>query len=100
MHVNAMHKFDAHIQISVPKGLHKLKSEYKNILAEMARFPVRSDTLRARQKRSVLDKDLERIEEGIRTYEKQKVFVLKGGDGGIEAPYEQVILIENNSSLT
>ena len=59
----------------------------------MARFPVRSDTLRARQKRSVLEKDLERIEEGIRTYEKQKVFVLKGGDGGMEAPYEQVIMI-------
>ena len=59
------------------QGLHKLKSEYKTILAEMARFPVRSDTLRARQKRSVLEKDLERLEDGIKTYEKQKVYVLK-----------------------
>ena len=59
------------------QGLHKLKTEYKNVLAEMARFPVRSDTLRARQRRSVLEKDVERIEEGIRTYEKQKVFVLR-----------------------
>ena len=66
----------------------------------MARFPVRSDTLRARQKRSVLEKDLERIEEGIRTYEKQKVFVLKGGDGGMEAPYEQVIMIGQYYSTT
>jgi len=44
-----------------------------------------------------LDKDLERIEEGIRTYEKQKVFVLKGGDGGIEAPYEQAATDGNNN---
>ena len=28
-----------------------------------------------------MEKDVERIEEGIRTYEKQKVFVLKGEDG-------------------
>jgi len=91
---------DGHVLLSESQrlqGLHKLKSEYKNILAEMARFPVRSDTLRARQKRSVLEKDLERIEEGIRTYEKQKVFVLKGGDGGIEAPYEQAATDGNNN---
>ena len=28
-----------------------------------------------------MEKDVERIEEGIRTYEKQKVFVLKSEDG-------------------
>merc|ERR1712223_2172847 len=36
-------------------ALHKMKDEYQNICAEMARFPIRSDTLRVRQRRIELE---------------------------------------------
>ena len=58
-------------------ALQRMKNEYKNICAEIARFPIRSDTLRTRQKRIELEKDLDRLEGGIKTYEKEKVYIIK-----------------------
>lgn len=66
-------------------ALHKMKDEYKDICAEMARFPIRSDTLRVRQRRIELEKELIRLEDGIKTYEKEKVYVLKDNAATIES---------------
>ena len=71
---------DGHIKLTEPErrvALHKMKDEYKNICAEMARFPIRSDTLRVRQRRIELEKELIRLEDGIKSYEKENVYVLK-----------------------
>jgi hypothetical protein len=66
-------------------ALHKMKDEYKNICDEMSRFPIRSDTLRVRQRRIELEKDLVRLEDGINKYEKEKVYVLKDQSTPIES---------------
>ena len=62
-----------------------MKDEYRNICAEMSRFPIRSDTLRTRQRRIELEKELVRLEDGIKTYEKEKVYIPKDHATPIES---------------
>ena len=69
-----------------------MKDEYKNICAEMARFPIRSDTLRVRQRRIELEKDLTRLEEDISKYEKEKVYVMKGNSNNATIENSVVIV--------
>ena len=79
---------DGHVKLSDSERrveLHKMKEEYKNICAEMSRFPIRSDTLRVRQRRIELEKDLVRLEDGINKYEKERVYVLKDNSAPIES---------------
>merc|ERR1712203_111363 len=66
---------DGHVKLSDAErrvALYKMKDEYRNICAEMARFPIRSDTLRVRQRRIELEKELVRLEDGIKTYERRR----------------------------
>ena len=77
---------DGHVKLSDAErrvALHKMKDEYRNICAEMARFPIRSDTLRVRQKRIELEKELTRLEEDISKYEKEKVYIMKENNNAV-----------------
>ncbi len=58
-------------------ALKAMLAKYDKCLATVNNFPVRSDTLRARNQKVELENELRRLEEAIRTYERPKVFVKK-----------------------
>lgn len=56
-------------------ALAEMKVQYEATLREMNSFPVRTDTLRVRQKKAELETKLDKLELAMRTYERPKVFV-------------------------
>lgn len=57
------------------KTLHMLRVSYAELVREMNLLPVRTDTLRVRQKKIQLENQLSKIEEGIKVFSKSKVYV-------------------------
>ncbi|KAK6629766.1 hypothetical protein RUM43_003584 [Polyplax serrata] len=57
------------------KTLHMLRVSHAELVREMNLLPVRADTLRVRQKKMQLEAQLNKIEEGIKVFNKSKVYV-------------------------
>lgn len=57
------------------KTLHMLRVSYAELVREMNLLPVRTDTLRIRQRKIQLETQLNKIEEGIKVFNKSKVYV-------------------------
>ena len=55
--------------------LGQMKERYQHLLQQTNSFPVRADTLRVRQMKADIEKEMANLEENIRTYERPKVFV-------------------------
>jgi uncharacterized protein YjaG (DUF416 family) len=55
-----------------------LFSGYTDLVQELNMMPVRTDTLRIRNRKIELEKQLNKIEEGIKVFSKPKVFVKIG----------------------
>ena len=55
--------------------LGQMNERYKHLLQQANSFPVRADTLRVRQMKADIEKEMANLEENIRTYERPKVFV-------------------------
>jgi hypothetical protein len=53
-------------------------SGYTDLVQELNMMPVRTDTLRIRNRKIELEKQLNKIEEGIKVFSKPKVFVKIG----------------------
>lgn len=75
--------FDPHCppgHIPLPDGerkktLHMLRVSHAELVREMNLLPVRTDTLRIRQKKMQLESQLNKIEEGIKVFNKSRVYV-------------------------
>lgn len=52
-----------------------LFSDYKNLINELNRIPVRNDSLKIRQRQVLMEKELDKLEEGIELFSKEKLFV-------------------------
>ena len=52
-----------------------MKDRYQQLLQQVNSFPVRADTLRVRQAKADIEKEMANLEENIRIYERPKVFV-------------------------
>lgn len=59
----------------MPVMLLKLVSEQSELLAELSSMPICNDTLRVRMKREELEQKLAKVEEAIKIFSRQKVFV-------------------------
>lgn len=57
------------------KTLKGLNDRYEELLREVNSFPVRSDTLRTRERKRALEVELNQLDEAIRTYSRPRVFV-------------------------
>ena len=57
------------------KTLHMLRVSHVELVREMNLLPVRTDTLRVRQRKMQLEAQLNKIEEGIKVFNKSKVYV-------------------------
>ncbi|XP_076298086.1 uncharacterized protein LOC143217559 [Lasioglossum baleicum] len=55
--------------------LHILKKSYQDYVNELNLMPIKSDTLRAQQRKAEIEKQLNKLEEGIKVFSKQKVYV-------------------------
>ncbi|KAI5748749.1 hypothetical protein M8J76_001647 [Diaphorina citri] len=67
-----------HILLPTEKRLEQLeflKRNYKNLINELNRIPVRNDSLKIRQHRVVVEKELDKLEEAIKLFSKEKLFV-------------------------
>lgn len=52
-----------------------LVSEYDQLLLELNGLPVRSDSYRIKKHRTFLEKELEKMEAGLKTFSREKLFV-------------------------
>lgn len=55
--------------------LHILKKSYQDYVNELNLMPIKSDTLRAQQRKAEIEKQLNKLEEGIKVFSKPKVYV-------------------------
>ncbi|XP_076656081.1 uncharacterized protein LOC143360811 [Halictus rubicundus] len=55
--------------------LHILKKSYQDYVNELNLMPIKSDTLRAQQRKAEIEKQLNKLEEGIKVFSKSKVYV-------------------------
>ncbi|XP_043258498.1 flap endonuclease 1 [Colletes gigas] len=55
--------------------LHILKKNYQDYVNELNMMPIKSDTLRAQQRKTEIEKQLNKLEEGIKVFSKPKVYV-------------------------
>ncbi|XP_039275523.1 uncharacterized protein LOC111053085 [Nilaparvata lugens] len=57
--------------------LEGLKKHYNSLLKELNSLPVRSDTLRTKKRRIELEKELEKVDAGMKLFSQDKLFVKK-----------------------
>ncbi|XP_076627687.1 uncharacterized protein LOC143344938 [Colletes latitarsis] len=55
--------------------LHILKKNYQDYVNELNMMPIKSDTLRAQQRKAEIERQLNKLEEGIKVFSKPKVYV-------------------------
>ncbi|XP_015437876.1 PREDICTED: uncharacterized protein DDB_G0287625 [Dufourea novaeangliae] len=55
--------------------LYILKKNYQDYVNELNMMPIKSDTLRAQQRKAEIEKQLNKLEEGIKVFSKPKVYV-------------------------
>ncbi|XP_034934326.1 uncharacterized protein [Chelonus insularis] len=55
--------------------LRMLKKSYQDYVNELNKMPIRSDTLRCQKKKAEIEKQLNKLEEGIKLFSRPKVFV-------------------------
>jgi hypothetical protein len=55
--------------------LYRIKQKHKELTDELSAMPIRNDTLRIRNKREELEQKLAKVEEAIKIFSRQKVFV-------------------------
>lgn len=56
--------------------LKRLNDRYEEVIMDLNRLPVSSDTMRIRARRKVLEEELNSLDEAIKTYSRPRVFVL------------------------
>lgn len=55
--------------------LRALRQSYADLIAELNLLPVKTDTLRTRNRKIELEKQLDKIEDGIKVFSRPKVYV-------------------------
>ncbi|XP_043475359.1 uncharacterized protein LOC122506973 [Leptopilina heterotoma] len=57
------------------ESLHMLKKRYEKYVTELNKLPIRNDTLRAQRKKIEIERELMKLEEGIKVFSRPKVFI-------------------------
>ncbi|XP_075224105.1 uncharacterized protein LOC142325979 [Lycorma delicatula] len=61
------------------KHLAQLKQRYLDLVSQLNSLPVRTDTLRTRRRRMEIEKELDKIDAGIKLFSRDKLFIKVGG---------------------